>query len=349
MERGDRLRCENPGGDRLARRFVSLPMNLKGGRRCCAALANPRCWRRSNAALPTQWFMGSMHEILFRRSLSPSDGERAREGNFCRHNFKLKSKMTKTIKQRLAEGQIVRVMSLGALASPKLIEVAGMVSDLHGLWIDQEHSAITHDKLELLIMACRVANLSAFVRIAPTDYPTVMRPMEAGAEGIMAAQIRNVEQVKQVVEWAKYPPLGTRGLFQANYEAGYGTADPQKHVEAANRDRWLCIQIETPEAVTCAEAIARVDGVDCLFVGPGDLACTLGVPGQVLHPKCIAALERVSAAAKAAGKPWSALVRGPEHAAKCRELGCQLFSFVADMDLIHRGFQATKKLYTEFF
>lgn len=257
--------------------------------------------------------------------------------------------MKTTIKQRLAEGQLVRVISLGTLASPKLIEIAGVVGGFEGVWIDQEHSAIPHQQLEILILACRAAGLSSFVRVAPTDYPTVMRPMEAGAEGIMAAQIRTVAQVQQIVEWAKYPPLGTRGLYLANYEAGYGTADPQKHIESSNRDRWLCIQIETPEAVACAEQIAKVEGVDCLFVGPGDLACTLGVPGQVMHPKCIAALERVSAGAKAAGKPWAALTRSPEHAAKCRELGCRLFSLVADLDLIHRGFQSAKKAYADFF
>lgn len=257
--------------------------------------------------------------------------------------------MNTTIKQRLAEGQLVRVMFLGSLASPKLIEVAGMIGDLHGVWIDQEHSAVPHGQLEILMMACRAAGLDAFVRLPPTDYATVMRPMETGASGIMVAMIRTAEQVQQVVKWAKYPPMGTRGLFQANYEAGYGTIDPQVHVERSNRDRWLAVQIETPEAVECVEAIAAVDGVDWLFVGPGDLACTLGVPGQVLHPKCIAAIERVSIACKAAGKPWGTLARSPEHAVKCRELGCQLFSLVGDMELVHRGFQATKKLYAEFF
>ena len=257
--------------------------------------------------------------------------------------------MITTIKQRLAQGQIVRVMTFGSLASPKLVEIAGLVGGLHGIWIDQEHSAISRRDLEMLLMACRAAGLSAFVRLAPTDYATVMRPMEGGAEGVMIAQIRNVDEVKQAVSWVKYPPLGTRGLFLANYEAGYGTADQVQHIDTANRERWLCIQIETPDAVDCADRIAAVEGVDCLFVGPGDLACTLGVPGQAMHPKCIAALERVSAGAKAAGKPWGVLARSPEHAAKCRDLGCQLFSLVGDIDLIHRGFQATKKLYSEFF
>ena len=257
--------------------------------------------------------------------------------------------MNTTIKQKLADGKLVRVMMLGSIAHPKIIEVAGLLGGFDGVWIDQEHSAIPHQQLEILLLACRAAGLDAFTRLAPTDYATVMRPMEAGASGIMAAMVRDAKQTAQIVQWVKYPPLGTRGLFQANYEAGYQTIDPQKHVEAANRDRWLAIQIEMPEAVDNVESIAKVDGVDWLFVGPGDLACTLGVPGQVLHPKCIAALERVSAACKAVGKPWGTLARSPEHGAKCRELGCQLFSLAGDMDLMLRGFQATKKMFGEFF
>ncbi|MBI4662848.1 MAG: aldolase [Verrucomicrobia bacterium] len=257
--------------------------------------------------------------------------------------------MTTTIKQRLASGEIVRVLALGSLASPKLVEIAGLAGGFQGVWIDQEHSAIPHQQLELLVMACRAAGLDAFVRVAPTDYATVMRPMETGAGGVMVAQIRSTDQVRQIVQWAKYPPLGVRGLFGANYEAGYGTANPAQHIERANRERWFCVQIETLEAVECVDEIAAVEGVDSLFVGPSDLSCTLGVPGEAMHPKCIAALERVAAAVKKAGKSWGVLTRGPEHAAKCRELGCQLFSLVGDLDLVQRGLQATKKLYSDFF
>jgi 2-keto-3-deoxy-L-rhamnonate aldolase RhmA len=91
--------------------------------------------------------------------------------------------------------------------------------------------------------------------------------------------------------------IGVRGLFQSNYEAGYTTRNVPELIEEANRNRWLVIQIETPEAVECAHEIAAVEHVDWLFVGPADLACTLGVPGELLHPKCIAALGRVAAAA----------------------------------------------------
>ena len=253
------------------------------------------------------------------------------------------------IKERLARGETLRVMVLGALASPKLIELVGLHAGLDGVWIDQEHSAIPHHDLELMMMACRAAGLDAFARVPPTDYGTIMRPMEAGASGIMVAQIRTIDQVKQVLEWAKYPPLGARGLFMNNYEARYGTADVKEHIAESNRDRWICIQIETPEAVECADEIAAMDGVDHLFVGTADLACTLGVPGEMLHAKCVEALTKVSAAASRAGKTWGALVRSTEHAAQCRKLGCALFSLMADLDVVHRGIKAARAAYGDFF
>ncbi|MBI4604456.1 MAG: aldolase [Planctomycetes bacterium] len=254
----------------------------------------------------------------------------------------------RTLKERLAQGEIVRVLSLGTIASPKIVEIAGRVGGYHGVWIDQEHSAVPHHELELILMACRAAGLDAFARVAPTDYATVMRPLETGA-GVMIAQVRSVELVEQAVSWAKYPPWGVRGVFLGNYEGGYGTVPAAQHVEASNRDRLVIIQIETPEAVEAVERIARVRGVDHLFVGPSDLACTLGVPGQILHPKCVAALERVAAAAKAAGKSWGVLSRDPAHLKRCRDLGSQLFSIASETDLLHRGFQATRALFPELF
>jgi 2-keto-3-deoxy-L-rhamnonate aldolase RhmA len=165
----------------------------------------------------------------------------------------------------------------------------------------------------------------------------------------MVAQIRTLEEVHQVVQWAKYPPHGTRGLFTANAECGYATVSPAEHVIRANQQRWLAIQIETAEAVEQVDKIAAVEGVDLLFVGPGDLACTLGVPGEAMHPKCVAALQRVSSACQSAGIPWGVLSRDPLHAAKCRELGCRLFSLASDMDIVHRGLLATQQLFGDFY
>ena len=120
----------------------------------------------------------------------------------------------KTLKEKLAEGLEVRVMAISAFPNPKIIEVAGKFGDLDGVWIDQEHSGLPNQELELLLLACRASGLDAFVRVAPTDYATVMRPMEGGASGIMMAQVRSVADVEQAVRWMKYSPEGERGMFK---------------------------------------------------------------------------------------------------------------------------------------
>ena len=257
--------------------------------------------------------------------------------------------MSKPIKQMLRDGEEVRVMMVGPIAHPKVIEIVGIMGGLHGLWIDQEHSAVTQREIEVLMLACRSAGLEGFVRVPPLDYTTIMRPMEAGAFGIMTAQIRNVEEVRRIVDWAKSPPVGSRGMFRGNYEAAYCASDLAEHVERCNRDRWLAIQIETTEAVDCADEIAAVDGVDSLFVGPGDLAAAFGVPGESMHPRCVTALEKVSAAAKKAGKSWGVLPTSIEHARKCRELGCQMFSLTSEIEMLRAGMTAMRQTYDELF
>src|SRR3954466_6327445 len=153
------------------------------------------------------------------------------------------------IKQRLAAGKIVRTMHIVGYATPRIIELAGMFGDFHGYWFDQEHSAISHQDLELMLIACRATGKDAFARVPPTDYATIMRPMEAGCSGVMIAQVRTLEEVKQAVAWAKYPPVGIRGTFTGNAETRFGKVGLAEHVAAANRDHWVSIQIETPEAV----------------------------------------------------------------------------------------------------
>jgi 2-dehydro-3-deoxyglucarate aldolase/4-hydroxy-2-oxoheptanedioate aldolase len=254
-----------------------------------------------------------------------------------------------TVKSRLAAGKFVNVFAVGAIPSPKLIEIAAMSGGYHAVWIDEEHAALTQADVELLALACRSVGLDSYVRIAPVHYAAVMRPLEAGVGGVMAAQVGGVSDVRKVVEWARFPPIGRRGVNTSNFEGGYGTRPLAAHVESSNRDRWLSVQIETREALEAVEQIAAVEGVDHLFVGPADLSVALGVPGQFLHEHCLQALRRVNDAVRRAGKSWGILVRGAEHAAICRELGCRLFAFSTDLAVAHLGFRAVRDAYGDFF
>jgi 2-dehydro-3-deoxyglucarate aldolase/4-hydroxy-2-oxoheptanedioate aldolase len=256
--------------------------------------------------------------------------------------------MVETIKERLAAGKEVNIFAIGAIPSPKLIEIAAMTGGYHGVWIDEEHADLPLAQIEILAMACRSVGLDSYVRLAPVNYAAVMRPMEAGIGGIMAAQVRSVDEVKKIVRWAKFPPLGERGMNVSNYEGEYTTRSLPKHMEVTNRDRWLSVQIETIEALNLVEEIAAIEGIDHLFVGPADLSVALGVPGEYLHSSCLAALDRVGQAVAKVGKSWGILARGAEHAEKCRSLGCQLFAFGTDLGVAVQGFKSFRAMYPGF-
>ena len=257
--------------------------------------------------------------------------------------------MKSVVKQRLQDGKIVTAFAAGPILHHKMITLAAMQGGYHAIWIDLEHPEQSLDKIEILTMACRQHGLDSFTRLAPTDYASVMRPLEAGCGGVLAAQIHGVEDAEQLVKWAKFPPRGVRGLYGANWDSQYGKRTPAEIVAEGNENTWAGIQIETLGALDAVNEIAAIDGVDHLFVGPGDLSVALGVPGDSLHEKCIAALKKVSNAAKDNGISGGGLPRSREHAEVCREMGCQLFSISGDVIAFQLGLKALHETYDAYF
>src|SRR5262249_30774978 len=120
--------------------------------------------------------------------------------------------MGSRLKEGLAQGRLVRVFCLGHLCSPKWVEIIGVLGGYDAVWLEQEHGALSIEQIEQAGRAARGCGLDTFVRLAPTDYATVMRPLEAGAGGIMAAQVRSARQAEEIVHWAKFHPRGARGF-----------------------------------------------------------------------------------------------------------------------------------------
>ncbi len=257
--------------------------------------------------------------------------------------------MTHKIKDRLSRNELVMVAAVGRVMHPNLIQIIGMHGGFHALWFDHEHVGFTTESLEVGTLAARSQGLDTFVRIAPTDYALVTRSLEAGAGGIMAAQVNSAEQAEQIVRWAKFHPRGVRGLNTGGYDARFGAMSIAEFTEHANRETFLAIQIETAQAVEECEAIAAIEGVDLLFVGPSDLSQSLGVPGDFWNQKCLAAIARVANACKHHGKHWGAVTVNPDHAEMLYEEGCRMISPSSDVKFVNAGIQAVKHEYARYF
>lgn len=257
--------------------------------------------------------------------------------------------MVTRIKSLLAEGQVVRVFSLGALIDPKVVEMVALRGGFDAFWIDHEHGGHSLGAVENSARAVRAAGLDSFVRMAPTDYATMMRFLEVGAGGIMAAQVRTAEEAEQVVGWVKFAPRGRRGLAGGNIDGDFGMIPLAEYTARCNRETFVAIQIENAESLDHLDAIARVPDVDLLFVGPADLSQSLGITGQFDHPRLLAAFEKVSAACASAGVAWGTVALGPESARWMVERGCRLFEVASSVGAIHQGLQAVKARYPDFF
>lgn len=257
--------------------------------------------------------------------------------------------MTRVFQELLASDRPVRVFSVSRMIHPVIFDVFGMAGGFDGLWLDQEHGGMTAEQIQIASASARANGLGLFVRMAPDGYARVTQNLESGADGVMAARIESAAEAERFVTWCKFAPRGDRGLNSSGFDARYTYTPLPQYVVDANRDNFVAIQIETLGALEEVDAVAAIDGVDLLFVGPADMSQALGHIGQVNHEKVWEAIDRVAAACSRHGKPWGTVPAGPDYAARCLEKGCRMLTLGNETLAMRRGVDALKEGYGEFF
>lgn len=257
--------------------------------------------------------------------------------------------MTELMKDRLQRGERLMVFAVGRMFNPNIIRYLGMRGSFDGFWIDVEHAGLTTRDIEIAATAGMAHDLDCFVRVPPTDYATVTRCFESGATGVMAAQITSADHAEEFVRWAKFAPRGRRGLNPLGFDGGYGSVPLAEFAERANRETFVAIQIETAQAVEEVDAIAAIDGVDLLFVGPSDLSQAMGAIGDFMGERSMEAMDRVAAACLSHGKQWGAVTPSPAYAAILVEKGCAMISATNDVKLVSAGLEAFQEAYASLW
>ena len=180
-------------------------------------------------------------------------------------------------------------------------------------------------EVQSLLALCHACDIDCMLRSPTLERTRLYRYFEDGATGLMMPLVADAAQARSIVEAVKFPPLGNRGMDGAGLDADFGFdawREGSSYVEDANRETFVVVQIETAQALAEVEAIAAVEGVDGLFVGPADLGLRLGLEegaGDVSD-----AIARV-----AAGIPQAT----PELIAQYRGQGAQMLAFGGDFAL----------------
>ncbi|MEO8432729.1 MAG: aldolase/citrate lyase family protein [Acidobacteriota bacterium] len=191
--------------------------------------------------------------------------------------------------------------------------------------IDAEHGFFTIESIETMVRASDGAGLPAVVRVPSCPAAEVGRSLDAGAAGILYPRAESAAAVRLGVEAAKYPPAGKRGLggVRANR---YGTVLLEPFVHESNASTLVLAQIENAGALAELEAIAGLDGVDVLYVGPNDLTQALGVPGRYDDPAYQRELARIASAAKSAAKAVGIMLARIDQIPALRGMGYSFFT-----------------------
>jgi 2-keto-3-deoxy-L-rhamnonate aldolase RhmA len=146
------------------------------------------------------------------------------------------------------------------------------------------------------------------------------RFLEDGAAGLMVPFVNTAEEARQLVRAVKFPPMGERGLDNAGFDSDFMSHSIEDYVAWASRETFLTVQIETPAAVRNIDEIAAVEGIDFIFIGPGDLGLRLKLDREFDLDESWA---RVAAACRKHGKAFGGPTGTPEEMKKRREQGAQ--------------------------
>lgn len=244
------------------------------------------------------------------------------------------------IKQRLENDQTL----LGAVmfsGSPDAIEFS--TRSLDWLWLEGQH---THADWQTLIHGVRAANgigVAPFVRTWTHDGGTIERLLDTGAEGIIVPMIDTPQQAEQIAARCYYPPAGKRSFGSIR------TRSPDGNVAEWNNRLVTVMQIETPQAVENAQAIANIPGVDVLHLGLADLALRTGKTrdSQTVHVELKNEIDHVVEACRKAGKTAAVIVETEQDLVQCIRTGYRLIAVGPELNLLATLYQQMRNTFNQ--
>jgi 4-hydroxy-2-oxoheptanedioate aldolase len=231
---------------------------------------------------------------------------------------------------KIKAGETVKMCCLGHYIPAFVKHAAHFGYDC--IWLDLEHRAMEDSQVQSLLTFGHLFDIDIMVRAPTLEKTRLYRYLEDGATGLMIPHVSTPEKAEMLVDAVKFPPIGDRGLDGAGLDADYLTGDSALFPQQANEETFLVVQIETIQAVENVEAIAAVNGIDALFVGPGDLGLRLRHtdPGWTLED----AFTRTAAACQKHNTAWGTPTATPADIQKRRDQGGQLLAHGGDFGAV---------------
>jgi 4-hydroxy-2-oxoheptanedioate aldolase len=228
------------------------------------------------------------------------------------------------------------------LCSPLVIEAVAD-SGFDWLLLDMEHSPNELDTIIAQLQASMRGTATPIVRPPWNDAVVFKRLLDSGAQSLLVPYVQSAAEAAHAVAATRYPPAGIRGVAGMSRASRFGRIG--NYLKTAHEEICLLVQVETGLALQQLEAIATVDGVDGVFIGPSDLAASLGHIGNPQHPDVQKALEDAARRLKAVHKPAGILTANETEARRYMESGYAFVAVGIDTTILVRGADALAKTF----
>lgn len=232
--------------------------------------------------------------------------------------------MPEAFKDRMRRGDRLLGFFIGT-PSPATVEMAGLCG-YDFVIIDTEHGPADIETIENMLRAAAMHGMAGLVRVPDGSVASIQRVLDAGADGILVPHVSSAAIAREVVERALYAAEGKRGVALSR-SSSYGVGDSKAYYATRNRHTCVIVMVEDAEALPVVEEIVAVPGLDAVFIGPGDLAASLGHAGDIRHPAVQEAVGTIAAAAQRAGVARATVGRTAEDVRRLVAAGTGMVCF----------------------
>ncbi len=210
-----------------------------------------------------------------------------------------------------------------------------------GLWstlLDTEHSPTDLGNLLTQLQAAAPYPSHPVVRVPWNDMVTIKRVLDIGAQSLLIPYVSTAEEAAAAVAYTRYPPKGVRGVAGTTRATRFGRV--KDYAKRAHEEICVLVQVETQKALDNIEAIAAVDGVDGVFIGPADLHASLGYMGEIANPKVMPLIDEAIRRIRKSGKAPGILTTNEELAKRQLASGALFVAVGNDIGILARGAEA---------
>ena len=208
--------------------------------------------------------------------------------------------MQGSLREALRGDGLVLCLALMNARTPDVPAIAAACG-FDAVYVDLEHTSTSLETASMLCASAVGAGISGLVRVPSQEPSLIARVLDGGAVGVIVPHVNSSSEAKAVVDAARFPPLGHRSISGPNAVSGFRQRPAPELADTLEKHTVVAVMVETPEAVADCEAIAAVDGVDIVLIGPSDLTAEMGIHGQYENAHFHNAVESVAAACRTHG------------------------------------------------